>query len=73
MSDYTDMILDGTLNEDGSYQGGNENGLPSWATEEKDDSSRIAKNKMFCPICGKRIKKKGEKDHMQKKHPGEPS
>lgn len=59
MGDIADMILDGTLAEDGSYQGGFD-----YAEKKKP----FRPTKVACSHCGKLVKKAGLTMHIEAKH-----
>jgi len=74
MGEYTDMILDGTLDEEtGEYIGdinldkyGDESpGFPiSYEREAREKRSE----KVSCPQCNKRVKRAGLRMHMRDVH-----
>jgi len=62
MSDIADMILDGTLADDGSYQGGHK------YDRYDEDRYHVNPKKKQCPHCNKWVKKSGLKQHIEAVH-----
>ncbi len=74
MGDIADLMINGDMCQTcGELLDGN--GFPQFCDNCKKDShiaekicQPIAKNKVFCTDCGKRVRKIGYHQHMQDKH-----
>jgi len=69
MGDIADMMIDGTLDEVTGEYLGKPCGYPRTRTRVRDlATSGISKKRIPCPVCGRRVKHAGLKDHMRDKH-----
>ena len=69
MGDIADMMLDGTLCEGCGVSLGRGDGYPRrCASCRRDEVAGTPQEKVKCKVCGKRVKKVGEPDHMKDAH-----